>query len=598
MKHGLTSGTMAQIATILAKEYGVRVQLGGNRAYTRKVDDKWTINMPALATDEPFYMDLMRCYLDHESGHVRFSDMDRLNRKAQNLDYLHKSVWNIFEDIFVERKMSRSFPGCARNLRTGVEKIFADNYQLPDDLSVMVLDYILFKARHLVSKAEVFNEKLEMLDTILPNELKVLLDGYISRAPGCNSTRDTEKLTEDLCRAVAEFIKEMIKENDTSDDGDEDGGAGISVGGFGDDGDMGQEDGDITDTQSNKARGAAELGDIPQDGGVPESQGGANGASGKSDITLDDVLESLMSSLVTDGDDGKSYDIQDRVNELISGKAEDEGNYGITGSRNEWEVVRGEGLKKFIGRYLDKLNSKSVADAQKESARLASQLAGLLQTMVMNRGGFSTRGKLDSRRLARIAVGRPDIFSSRVEKKGLDTEVIIALDVSGSMGTGRYHRDTSRAKEKIDVANEALFSILTALKSIQGVKSMAYTYSNRIMHLCEFDTHFNRNSLMFVDPSGGTPTGEALQYAITKFSPNAKRKLVILITDGDPDNRDYFRESLRIVKRQGVEVVGVGIMDTGLCGDMNANECFVVNDLKQLAPQLFKILRDKLLNRA
>lgn len=582
MKYGFSTSTLAQVATILAKEYGVRVSLGGNQAYTCRDSNtkKWTINIPALATSEQYYMDIMRCYLDHEAGHVRFSDMDMLNREKDNLTRLLKAVWNIFEDVYVERRMAKSFPGCGRNLRVGAEYIFSEDYEAPEDMLSIIIDYILFKARYNASNSKCFENKLENINSFVPDEVKDLLGMYIDRVPTCNSTKATYKLAQDLCEAIKKLVDEKRNESGDGSGGDGEGNGSMQVVIPGDDDELG-----------------------PLQSGT---SGRTEGAAGKlTDSTdMDEAaLEALMSSLFdkSDGDGTKSYDLSDRVNNILKGADKNERDEQIVGDRgSEWKVYgvgAGANPKSRIHDRLGRLSDKSISDALKESAKLSSQLAGLLQTIVMNRGGFATRGRLDSRRLARVAVGRPDIFSSRVEKKGLDTEVIIASDVSGSMN-GYDWSDcdvpSELRKRKKDVANEAMFSILSALKGIPSVRSMAYVYSDYIAHICGFNDNFTQNTPMFIKTVGGTPTGDAVQHSMTLFSANARRKLLILLTDGEPDNREYFKSSLKLLRAQGIEVVGVGILEDSIERDMKKEECIVINKLTELTPKLFKVLRDKL----
>lgn len=587
-----SSGTLAQVATVLAKEYGVRVKVGGSTAYTsRDENNKWFINIPALATNDPYYMDIMRCYLDHEAGHVRFSDMDLLKENKKDMTYILKSVWNIFEDVFIERKMSRSFSGCARNLRVGAERIFSDKSDSQEEASSAVLNYILMLARYNATKSAVFRDSIDSLSSIMPDDLKSVIDEHVAKLGSCNSTADTMDLAKKLCEALSKYVQDN-SESDNSDDKSGSGGAASSA-------DNGDENADGSDD---------DLGDIPQDSGTDSDDSGeANqqkpgGGAAKRSLSDYDLKEAILEALKADDEElsGGAFDIADKVNEILS-NVQDECEDSIAGSRSDWPIYRtlDELLKvKQRKNYVGKLSDTEKSDALKESAKLASQLAGLLQTMVMNRGGFATRGKLDSRRIARIAVGRPDIFSSHVDKRGLDTEVIIAVDFSGSMCSHGYKDNVMSDRSKMTVANQALMSILLALKGIQGVRSMAYMYSNFVAHVCNFSDAFTRNSRMVISTDGSTPTGDAVQHAMTLFSPNAKRKILLLLTDGEPDDSSYFRASVKLLKQQGIEIVGVGILDDSLSRDMSADEHIIVNDLSELSPKLFKILRDKLVRNA
>lgn len=642
---GFSTATLAQVATILAQEYGVRVQLGGRVASTTKDrKGKWVINIPSLATNAPAYMDIMRGYLDHEAGHVRFSDMRLLSKHCHKSNYMLRSIWNSFEDVYVERRMAKAFPGCARNLRICAERLFS-GYEGDGDPVVVLLDYILYKSRYESTKSKVFEAPLAYLASELRPELKALVDTYVARLPKCKGTKDNMKLAQLLLADLQRFIEEQAPDpSDVSGDGDGSGagscygdndgdpqhgtdttdedsdgrngcqgsgsGGSKSRGGSNKPEDEGEGEGDQQQSESGNGQDGGqqqgdELGDIPED----TNGAGGGGAAPRSLFDEDkftSMLESLLSAMHEDGDADesgrKSYDVQDRVNEALNKQlSEDEegcGNELCT--REAWRIFKrmkdidSENIKRcFAPLTRDKLNA-----ALKESAKLSSQLSGLLQAMIMNRGGAARRGQIDSRRLARVVTGRSDIFSSRVEKLGLDTEVVIAVDISGSMDGYDWGAPRNNRKTKLEVANAATFSLLRALKGIPGVRSMAFVYSQFVAHIANFDENFSERSPMCNSANGGTPTGEALQHALTIFTPHAKRRLLFIITDGSPDSNEYFKMTLRMLKRQGIECIGVGVLDDCITEDMDENECCVIKELDELAPSLFRLLREKLVRIA
>ena len=96
---------------MLAKKYGVQVEIGGNTACT----DGKVIRLPTLPLEsDSVLINLVRSYLDHESAHIRETDFDVLQDK--DLTPLIKNIWNIFEDWRVENKLAKCFPGCRTNL--------------------------------------------------------------------------------------------------------------------------------------------------------------------------------------------------------------------------------------------------------------------------------------------------------------------------------------------------------------------------------------------------------------------------------------------------------------------------------------------------
>ena len=66
---------MEMVAVALSEEYGVRVVSSGLRAHTTYSSDggKPVITIPAVDTSDENYLLLLRGYIDHEVGHVRFT---------------------------------------------------------------------------------------------------------------------------------------------------------------------------------------------------------------------------------------------------------------------------------------------------------------------------------------------------------------------------------------------------------------------------------------------------------------------------------------------------------------------------------------------
>ncbi len=79
------------LASVLGKSYGVRVEIGGNQAFTNGS----VIQLPSLPAEfDNKFTGLVRGFLDHESAHIRETDFSVL----QGMTPLEKNIWNIFED--------------------------------------------------------------------------------------------------------------------------------------------------------------------------------------------------------------------------------------------------------------------------------------------------------------------------------------------------------------------------------------------------------------------------------------------------------------------------------------------------------------------
>lgn len=74
-----------------------------------------------------------------------------------------------------------------------------------------------------------------------------------------------------------------------------------------------------------------------------------------------------------------------------------------------------------------------------------------------------------------------------------------------------------------------------------------------------------------------------------------KRKLFLIISDGDPDDSEAARNALRACEAQGLEVYGIGIQTPAMQRLLPEKRTQVIYDLNCLAPAMFDLLRDSLL---
>ncbi|WP_159345248.1 cobaltochelatase CobT-related protein [Klebsiella pneumoniae] len=88
----------------------------GDTAYVRynKKGEPAMVNIPSIPDDaSPALMNAIRGFLDHEVGHLLFTD-EKVVKKMRNTKAL--GLWNALEDVYIERRMSEVFTGSRRNL--------------------------------------------------------------------------------------------------------------------------------------------------------------------------------------------------------------------------------------------------------------------------------------------------------------------------------------------------------------------------------------------------------------------------------------------------------------------------------------------------
>ncbi len=207
------------------------------------------------------------------------------------------------------------------------------------------------------------------------------------------------------------------------------------------------------------------------------------------------------------------------------------------------------------------LDSKTIQHALSVSAALKARLQGLLQAKNLIRTFPSSHGKINKNRLHGLAVQDTKIFLQKTKQQATNTAIHILLDTSGSM------------RGKIGIANQACYSLaktlentkninvgvtaFPAISSIVGSTPAGFRYA----FLQPIVKHGEKVGNKFeLQPEGGTPLAEALWWMFPQLlAQKEERKIILLITDGEPDNRDTTIHAIEYAKKIGIEIYGIGI---------------------------------------
>ena len=133
----LECATLAMVVKAVSLNYNVDVDISGSNAMTYQKQDPYTgktsysISIPTVDVLDKQHMRMVRGYLDHEAGHVRFTDFTLLESLRDDPAYV-MSLINIAEDIYVEREMGKRYVGCEKNLRWLSKHLFTENYDKPN----------------------------------------------------------------------------------------------------------------------------------------------------------------------------------------------------------------------------------------------------------------------------------------------------------------------------------------------------------------------------------------------------------------------------------------------------------------------------------
>ena len=424
-------------------------------------------------------------------------------------------------------------------------------------------------------------------------------------------------------------------EGDSDEDQDGQSGADSEEDGQdGDDSGQSGQSGESSDDDSDEQSGSGSGSDDDSDGQDEDDSGSGSSASDDSGEEQSQAGDSQGSQSQGDtGDESSSGDQDGSQSGGQSGTDNDRGDSSSTqtgtGSghidpdqEGEFEGL-GEMLREVLGALAQESNSGdpfenvmatpcnslavpeeflrfNTGPAKQESAKLRKKLTGLLEAKRRDAEYVSRSGRQFAKKsLHRLATKDTRVFSRRAERDAPNTAIHVLLDTSGSMGAVAPNGDQllSRALEvgyAIGCALDKVPHVQYAISSFPGSGTNGGPSGDPLSvdRVKCFEERL-KASRFSVDASGCTPTPQAMWYVGHSLAfRQEERKLAFIITDGQPDNPEATKNLDAKFRRQGIEVLGIGI----LCPFVEHvfQDHLVVNNLEELAPTLFKALERKL----
>jgi nitric oxide reductase activation protein len=234
-----------------------------------------------------------------------------------------------------------------------------------------------------------------------------------------------------------------------------------------------------------------------------------------------------------------------------------------------------------------------LARVRAETARLTARILGLVEASRQDRPLPVRRGRrLAPTKLHRAVVGDDRLFLRRQRRVAPDTAIHLLVDLSGSMarcvpvGTQRVTaaRVALDAALALALALDAITGVSVAVTAFPGVAGQDTVLARLVRHGQPPRT---RAGAFAQIPRGGTPLAGALWYAAADLlARDAQRRLVLVLTDGRPDDRKGAQRILGLCQDAGIETIGVGIaIDVGALFPT----AVTVNALGELRQALFRL---------
>ncbi|EDM25791.1 von Willebrand factor, type A [Lentisphaera araneosa HTCC2155] len=231
------------------------------------------------------------------------------------------------------------------------------------------------------------------------------------------------------------------------------------------------------------------------------------------------------------------------------------------------------------------LSTKNIQEVDRASCGLNARLQALLQASQLKRSFPARRGRLSTQRLNRLNFS-PKIFLRHEQRLGLNTSVHLLMDASGSM------------QGRMSLGSQASYALLKALRSVPGIKSAMTCFPGSslqpsVHQVLKYDQPLHNK--ISVRPDGTTPLAPALWWLMQQDALRTEtRKIIIILTDGDPDCVEMSKKAIAKATSLGFEIYGIGIQCSSI-KQLLPDAHKIIHDLKDLAPALFSLLQTKLI---
>lgn len=550
MNHPLKNA-LPIVAAAYGEKFGVKVLIQGQDAFT----DGERIVIPTANPDDPHYQQIAWGYLAHEAAHIRHTNFDMVQKASSKP--IRKALLNIIEDVRIENELAKDYPGTRRSISQVIEYM-VDTQQMcvPEQLEPAsnLQAWLLCRLRcHFLGQkalTPLYQAVDERVRQLFPAAAMSRLSAMLTAVPSLGSTGEVLKLVDAIVAMLEEESRPPQDESD-ADSGN----------------DIGQDSSNDSNSSSDSQ--------TPETGSSATGDAAETGDSDNSD-QADNLRQALEASAAQFEPDTFA-----QVAEVLSEQAE--GHQGVT------PLSLPQAEQAMLG------DEAILTLSASESAQIRARLRGMVQSSQDNRNHVKRHGlRVATHRLAASQAGESRLFIQRQPRIAPNAAVHLLVDISGSMGKpiGEGNR------KYFHVANEAALALAMALEGIPGVvPAVSYfpgIHQEVSIALLPKQSVRHRAACFDQKPRGCTPMAQAMWFAANSLlAQKQKRKLMIVLTDGDPDDWAATHDIVDRCRRSGFELLGIGIQTRSV--EKFFPQSIVINDVKDLKRELFEVTQKLLI---
>lgn len=608
-------------ARVIGRTFGLNVVFGGHPA-----TDGETMWLPCLPYDlNADDLKIVRSHILHEAAHLKFTNFIGFKNFGIKHGMFAQFILNTIEDARIERQIALVYGGAKALLESSsLLMIRKGKCRTGKDSHSDALGMLCYLTGCLVNgwnSPEIKQARddaeaylIQHLGTGSESLTKQVRELVEAELPLLSSTSDAEALTQKVLdlfnfddeegdsnensESGEDKGEEAGEQSESSNSGDDNEGQGAGNGNpdpsISDSGDQGGQSGESRsdqsqDKQTSKSKDASsENGDGSNDGESSESGQDGQGASQEMKDNVSEMLNSepegevidfgqSIEQLDQDIKQGKRPEYKGAPCVPESGQSRPAGGAswhdpkGITYTRSNEDVYKL--IERGVGR---------------RAGTLLGQLQALLQTEVDEEIQYSNRGRIISKRLWRAGMDDDQIFGRVTQEEQAKAAVSVLSDLSGSMDGPR-----------IELAMQALILLEKAM-SMVGNPTEYLGFGDKAHHALTVAKSFNDSSIAARGKigglrelvGGGTPLLEALfEAGLRLTSREESKKLMFILTDGDPCKESECAEVSRRMEGSGVHVVYFLIGMNAIPEWLQGLNAVCIPNVNALSTQVLKQIR-------
>ncbi|MEQ5679882.1 VWA domain-containing protein [Providencia rettgeri] len=554
MKQLRSAASLAIVANVLAGKFDISIKFTTDEAYCGVSESgKYEIGIP-YTTDTSFG-NILLGFLIHEIGHAKFTDFSFV---AQTGNKYISVLENICEDIWIESKLEHVYGGAKYYLDAVRQHVFTEKpinsvISIEEKITFFI-NYVLLHGRSKYNGVVVnnINELKLQFISIFTEAISDKVDRLLEMVLLSTTTVDNNLIAKKLFIVLATALQ--LKPQDTlpPSNGSSD--------------DAGNSEGNAPDGSGNSEGNDPDGSGNSDCSGVGESSNGPNDVNVSTETdtdNLDSDPESFNDIFKDVSFDSVNDNVIQDITSTISNTEQlkkDMSSKGIVNDFFNVAIINTEWKKNF-NQATQTITSLDIKRSLNTGCRLRRSFEKLVHDNTTSTSRLKEQGaRIKSSKLAGVKTGNTNIFKTKSVIQSPNCACSILLDTSSSMH--EYHFDTSR----IRAALSSVIAVLEGL-NITGVSTACYAFpfyveeSNSLLvqtmkpRYTPLRASISQGVFTHKGCLGSTPLAESLIPVISEIAlSREKKKMIFIITDGEPNDDNKTQEIINSATIEGIEV--------------------------------------------